>query len=173
MPCPRGIGCATHGCRLAPHPSPARECLFAPSVLQPHIAVTPSPAAVWCGAGGGKGDGGGRRWGEDTDGEWDDESSGECSGSDDEGMCGFSGRDCQELLCQGVKPGRSSIDVMMFARLIFINLHVLMCEGILGVLDDVSAGVRVSAVLALSRVFVSFFMKSTHVNELACMPACR
>ena len=55
----------------------------------------------------------------------------------------------------------------------FINLHVLMCEGILGVLDDVSAGVRVSAVLALSQVFVLFFIKSTHVNELACMPACR
>jgi len=54
-----------------------------------------------------------------------------------------------------------------------MNLHVLMCEGILGVLDDVSAGVRVSAVLALSQVFVLFFIKSTHVNELACMPACR
>ncbi len=126
---------------------------------------------VW--GGGGKGAGEGEGEGEDTDGEWDDESSGEYSGSDDEGMCGFSGRDCQELLCQGVKPGRSSIDVMMFARLIFINWHVLMCEGILGVLDDVSAGVRVSAVLALSQVFVSFFMKSTHVNELASMPACR
>ena len=63
--------------------------------------------------------------------------------------------------------------MIIFTRLIFINLHVLMCEGILGVLDDVSAGVRVSAVLALSQVFVLFFIKSTHVNELACMPACR
>jgi hypothetical protein len=67
------------------------------------------------------------------------------------------------LLCSTstVVPIYSTVlypDVMIFARLIFINLHVLVCEGILGVLDDVSAGVRVSAVLALSQVFVSFFM---------------
>ena len=109
--CPRRIGCATHGCELA-HPSPARQCLFARSRLQ-HIAVPPSPAAVWCGsagglggagAGEGSGGGGGEEWSGDGDGEWDEESSGDFSGSDDEGMCGFSGRDCSELLCQGLKP---------------------------------------------------------------------
>ena len=44
-----------------------------------------------------------RGGGGDEDGEWDDESSGDCSGSET-GMCGFSGHDCEELLCQGVKP---------------------------------------------------------------------
>ena len=73
---------------------------------------------------------------------------------------------------QGDRGFSTRIDVMIFARLIFINLHVLVCEGILGVLDDVSAGVRVSAVLALSQVFVSFLIQSTHVNKLACMHAC-
>jgi hypothetical protein len=108
------------------------------------------------------------------DGEWDDESSGECSSSDDEGMCGFSGRDCQELLCQGVKPGRSRIDVMIFARLIFINLHVLMCEGILGVLDDVSAGeypclCRACAFSGLC-VILHEVDKRKRTRVYACMP---
>mmetsp|Transcript_46629 Transcript_46629/g.75081 ORF Transcript_46629/g.75081 Transcript_46629/m.75081 type:complete len:105 (+) Transcript_46629:149-463(+) len=38
---------------------------------------------------------------EDSEQDVDEESD---SGSSGDGMCGFSSRDCEELMCQGVKP---------------------------------------------------------------------
>lgn len=93
--CPLGI-CYSAYCSDMALPSPTRFCF---SALQQRPC---------CGGGGagGSGAGGGAGWSGEEEEEEDEcisAEEGEDS-EDEEGMCGFSGRDCQELMCQGVKP---------------------------------------------------------------------